>query len=935
MEHIEAVTPKLITNNNVGSFYKELKDSLLTCKKFYFSVAFINYSGLQLLLDTFTELKTNNIKGKIITSTYLNFTDVASLKKLQLFDNIDTKIYVTDSSKGFHTKGYIFEYDNYYKIIVGSSNITQSALKSNIEWNVEYISKKEDAFVYEMITEFNNIWGVTNQINDAFLEQYDSFIKELKAFVSKERSTFNYNTEIKPNKMQSIALQNLKHLRDNEQTKALVIAATGTGKTYMSAFDVKQENPDRVLFLVHREVILDDAIKSFENVISNKIMSKFKSKRIDLKSDYVFAMIQSMSREGNYTEYPMDYFDYIIIDEAHRSFSKMYQKILNHFEPKFLLGMTATPERTDGGNIFDLYNNNIALEIRLREALKEELVIPFHYFGITDTSNEYYDLDKIGIDEISDKLCINERVDLILEKLEYYGYQGTKRKALGFCVTIAHAKYMSDMFNSMGYKSLYLSGNDNNEVRERVIKRLENEIDELEFVFTVDIFNEGVDIPGVNLVLMLRPTQSPIIFTQQLGRGLRKHEDKEFLTVLDFIGNHNKSFLIPIALSGTRYYERDSLKVAVTYDFEDIPGCTNIHLDRIVKEQILDQLDRVNFSSMDYLKKEYVEFKKVIGGSTPNILDYALYDNSPDPVKFIKSANSYTEFVYKLEKIDVNSHFNEKELNIIRLIDKMLPIKRINEFVLLKELFDTHLVTKNSLHNATSKLIDGVATESIEHSINYFSKYYFSNNEIKQHWFIKESSDELVLADELINSSNELFKETILSTLEYGIVRYQNEYGKQQLTYPYLKLYARYKMRDLGLLTNYTKKHSSIRGSGLWTFKNNYFLFVDLHKSEQISETVNYKDKIIDKYNFQWETPNSTKQDSDRGRNIIDNVSRGIRLHLLVRKAKEIGSQKIEYMYVGEMESYACEGNKPITVQMKFKTPLRDDVYKDLTRLVK
>ena len=345
-------------------------------------------------------------------------------------------------------------------------------------------------------------------------------------------------------------------------------------------------------------------------------------------------------------DFKQDEFEYMIIDEAHHASGPSYEKVMDYFRPKFLLGMTATPERCDEGNIFDIFGNNVALEVRLREALELELVIPFHYFGITDIEGiDLSDVKLQDVDEITKRLKVNERVDFIIEKMEFYGYDGDKRKGVGFCASIDHAEYMATEFNKRGIKSICLTGDNSADEREGYIKKLEADEDGLEVIFTVDIFNEGVDIPSINLVLMLRPTSSPIIFIQQLGRGLRKHKEKSFLTVLDFIGNHKKIFLIALALNGAKYYDKDSLKVAVATQFGNIPGCTNIQMDRIAQERILEQLTEENFNSMKYLKEEYLEFKKLNSGRIPYFLmDFIKYDGAPDPLKFLNKEKTYIGF---------------------------------------------------------------------------------------------------------------------------------------------------------------------------------------------------------------------------------------------------------------------------------------------------
>lgn len=923
------IQPSLITNNKSNTFYEELKNSLNSCNRFFFSVAFINYSGLQLLLDIFTNLEKNNIEGKIITSTYLSFTDVKSLRKLTTFNNIETKIFIADNFRGFHTKGYIFEYEDYYKVIIGSSNITQSALKTNVEWNVRYITKnKTEGFALEIIEEFNKLWDLTNEINEEFLFQYESFLTEVEKFVLLEKQTFEKTIEIKANNMQKKALNNLQKLRENNQEKALVIAATGTGKTYLSAFDVKNFSAKKVLFLVHREVILSEAMHSFKKVNENRTVSKYAGANKDLSGDFVFAMVPTLYSNGNYKAIPRDYFDYIIADEAHRSYSQSYKCLIEYFTPKFLLGMTATPERTDGGNIFELFNNNIALEMRLRDSLREDLVLPFHYFGISDVTTDLENVDLTKIDEVAKKLSIKDRVDFIIEKMEYYGFSGKKRKCLAFCVNNAHADYMASEFNSFGYPSISLSAESSDHERKEAIKRLENHKDNLEFIFTVGIFNEGVDIPSVNLILMLRPTQSPIIFTQQLGRGLRKHPEKEFLTVLDFIGNHNKSFLIPIALSGSKYYDKDSLKVQLEKNFSDIPGCTNISMDKIAKEYILTKLEKVNFSDLKYLREEYFEFKNSIGinqSQSPTLLDYISNEYSPDPVKFILKSNSYVEFVSFMENSELN--IEEKTLKVLRLLDKQLPIKRINEFVVIKELFTKGALNYLEAKNAVLKYINDVDDESLLHTFKYLSGKILGPKEQNSYFYIKGDGKNKL---ELLNP-NLLKNDLILETLDYGILRYQEEFGQDRMTYPYLKKYTYYKMKDMGFLTNYDKSFASIRGSGVWKNGKHYYLFVDLHKGEDIHESINYKDKLLTPKLMQWETQNKTSQSSETGKDLIHNKSRGIHLHMFLRKAKQIGNQKLDYMYIGEVNSLEYEGEKPITIKMEIIDPIPQHIFDDLT----
>ncbi|MGL5574872.1 MAG: DUF3427 domain-containing protein, partial [Sarcina sp.] len=836
---------ELITNAEEKDFLFELRNAFLDCKSFYFSVAFINYSGLQLILDDLKEMNEKNIKGRIITSTYLNFTEVKALEKIKEFENVELKIFITDEKKkGFHTKVYVFEYEEIYKIYIGSSNLTQSALKNNEEWNVKIVSKKDNKFAKEVMEEYQRLLDETRVVDEEFLVSYNEYIKKIKLLEKiKENEKFILESKkIEPNSMQIDALDNLNRLREHGGEKSLVIAATGTGKTYMSAFDVRQFKPEKMLFIVHREDILRKAMSDYQKVVDDKTYGLFTGTSKDKDKDYIFATIQTMSRY--YREFNENHFDYIVIDEAHHASSETYQRILNYFKPKFLLGMTATPERSEGTDIFSIFDNNIALEVRLNEALESELVVPFHYFGITDIDAvDYENIDMNDIDEVAKLLQINERVDFIVEKMNFYGFDGSKRKCVGFCATVDHANFMAEEFNKKGIKSVALTGKNSVDERQAEIKKLQDNNNELEVIFTVDLFNEGVDIPDINLVLMLRPTESSIIFIQQLGRGLRKFEEKEFLTVLDFIGNHNKAFLIAIALNGARYYDKDSLKVSIATDFANVPGCTNIQMDRISKERILAQIDAENFKSMKYLKEEYNEFKKIKGGEVVNLLtDYFIYEGAPNPLKFLKppsnKSRTYLGFIEKVEKnfADCNLLNEENFVKVYRDLSGQLPLKRPFEFIVLRYLLKNGQATLENLKNEIEKYIVSIDQDTFNHTIECLLGEYFDSNQKKANIImIARESNEIFISDEfkqvLQNKKNKLY---IDDCINYGLLRYDREFGEANYGMPFFKLYQQYQMIDAALLSNYRKIHSSFRGSGLVTNGDDWFLFIDLHKEEDI-----------------------------------------------------------------------------------------------------
>ena len=919
---------RLITNSFNHNFYYELKDSLLTCKSFDLSIAFITYSGLQLILDVLKELEQKGIKGRILTSNYLNFTDPKALRKLKEFTNIETKIYLTDK-KGFHTKGYIFEYRDYYRLIVGSSNLTQSALKHNIEWNLT-VNSKEMVFNKNLFKEYNNTWDESYSLDEDLLLTYEK--AKIKYDEAHKRinnlNLFKDIEKIKPNYMQDKALKSLKSFRKNGENKALVIASTGSGKTYMAAFDVEEFKGKFFLFLVHREEILYSAKETFINLglVKEEDTSIFTGNKKEY-TDYMFSTVQTMSKCCE--DFEKDDFDYIIIDEAHHVTSKSYQTIVQHFKPKFLLGMTATPERGDGGDIFDVFDDNIALDLRLRDALAHDLVAPFHYFGIDDITVDYGSVSLDKISEMSKLLKINKRVEFIIEKLNFYGWDGEKLKGLGFCIDINHALYMAEEFNKRGIFSIALTGKDKPGKRRDSIKRLQDESDPLKMIFTVDIFNEGIDIPDVNVVLMLRPTNSPIIFVQQLGRGLRRTKEKEYLTVLDFIGNHNRAFLISLALSGSKYYDKDSLKVSLVRDFIEIPGCTHIQMDKISKERILNQLENENFNALKYLKEEYREFKMLIGNKIPLFLDYLRYDGAPNPIKFFQnSIKNYLEFLLKVDesfKLDMDPMFS----SYYSQLTKMLPIKRPFEFIIIKNLVKNKQMSIDDIFTSIGKVLDDWDEDTVLHTIETLNLEYADRSEKKSNYkfFEYDNINQIINIDKIFLKSYLKYEEYYLDLLNYGLLSYQEKYGRKNYGVPFFKLYSQYSMRDAALLSNYKKIHSSFRGSGLIANGKEYFLFIDLHKENDIKESINYDDKFLDTEYFQWQTPNSTSQASERGKNIIYNKSRGINLHLFVRKYKKIDNVTQNYIYLGRGNSVEFKGEKPITVKIKLENEIPNDLF--------
>jgi superfamily II DNA or RNA helicase len=470
-ESLDKYRPKLLINDHKKG--KKVLTSLIhelnSCDEFFFSVAFITYSGVLVLLNTLKELEAKNIKGKILASQYLNFTDPNALKKLLSFSNIELRM-VTDED--LHAKGYIFRKSEQYNLIVGSSNLTQDALASNKEWNIKVTSTDKGSLILDTLAEFEAIFNRATLVDDIWINEYSKIYQRAKHFRTTSSnfekiasdSEINYKINpfilptISPNQMQKEALMGIEKVRAEGENKALLISATGTGKTYLAAFDVAKFRPKRMLFLAHREQILNQSIESFKNVLGHNIHTGLVGGgHRDLEAQYIFSTVQTMSKASMLETLDPKSFDYIIVDESHRAGAESYQKILNYYQPDFLLGMTATPERTDAYNICKDFDYNIAYEIRLEQALEEKMLCPFHYFGITEL--------KISGEEIQEDtefryLISAERVNHIIEKIKFYGHQGDYVKGLIFCSRNEEAMELSALFNQRGFRTIALSGSD-------------------------------------------------------------------------------------------------------------------------------------------------------------------------------------------------------------------------------------------------------------------------------------------------------------------------------------------------------------------------------------------------------------------------------------------------------------------------------------------
>ena len=914
---------RFVTNYTDSTFLATIQANLRSCKKFFFSVSFIKKAGLVLIANDIKSALENGAEGRLITSTYQNFTDVESLnyflKLTQGFKNfechLDDECFYDEknySANGFHTKGYLFEFDDRCEIIVGSSNITRYALLKNIEWDLVVDCKKNDGSFLDAFKEFNALWNKTNVLSQDIIRLYAQ-----KLNFAIERWDMDYNPaeqKIKPNYMQYKALKELNRNRAMGINRALVVSATGSGKTYLAAFDALNFSPNRLLYIVHEGSILRKSLDDFQKVFAGlKTCGMYSSEAKELNADFLFATNISMSESLQL--FSKDEFDYIIIDECHHAVADTYRKIIDYFEPEFLLGLTATENRMDNQDVLELFDDNIPYELRLRDAIINNLIVPFHYYGIRD------DLINYGLTDAEERRLIaqlaNDRnCDFIHQHIEIHRPKGQKLKALAFCRSIQHARMMAENLGEH-YHTAFLSGKNTTGERIRAYNDLQSDNKDLEILFAVDILNEGVDIPGVNMVLFLRPTESSTIFIQQLGRGLRKYPNKSYVTILDFIGNsYKRSVHIALALGSlSKGYilEKKLLKTMVRDDFRilDLEKYgVKIRIDKLSKEEILQHIDNENFNQVRYLKKDYLNFKSYLKTPTfPKHVDYVNSDYAPNLLKFMKiridgvKTNSYYGFLKGIgEDIPL---FPDDQVKAINYLSGLLPLVRRHEYLVIKYILNG-IKSESSIRLLLSNDIQGYSDEQLNHALRF----------LEEGGVLHRSCNDISFRCKVDSE----FEEYISDLLEYGLSQYSIRYKDDD---DFL-LYEDYRQDQVLLRILDNPKHNQL---GTYYKNDCVYIFAGLKKDDSVQEHLNYKNKFLDNKTFQWESiANISSKEEERQK-------KSSRAYVFVRKVQSENGITLPFTYVGTGQlsnpRKGITSNKSILYDIKLDNSLRDDLMED------
>lgn len=899
--------------NSELSLNSEIQKDIASADRICIIVSFLKLSGLHLIYDNLKDFCSQEGHSlRVITTTYCGITEAKAVEQLSNLPRTEIRISYNTNIERLHAKSYIFErnsgLDTAY---IGSSNLSKSAQTDGLEWNIRVTMPENPHIIKTAKATFDMYWNSQN-FEDYKIGGIKKFIEETQQnrIIGNRDHTILQRYEVLPH--QKSILEKLMVERDNGCMKNLIVAATGTGKTVISAFDYHQfsiENPEhhRLLFIAHRQEILEQSLYTYRSIMHDANFGDLwvGDYRPANSIDYLFVSVQTFNSNFDevFSRLASDYYDYIVVDEAHHIVASSYRKIIDKFSPKLLIGLTATPERMDGTSLLPDFDNKISAEIRLPKALDEGLLTPFQYYCISDntdlTDEDLWQNGRNGkyiVSKLSERLCKSERTNLIIDRLSYYLADEHKCKALCFCTDKKHAEYMSSQFNESGLKADYLIS-DNSDDRERLNKELEE--GKINYLFVVDMFNEGVDIPSIDTVMFLRPTESLTIFLQQLGRGLRLHQGKTLLTVLDFVAQVNKNYDFTSRFRALFTKSESNVVEQIQHGFTLLPHGCSIHMEEKAQKYVLQCI------------------KSAIYNKNKLIAELQSYASVPTLSQFVEGNGQDIRLIYKnglcwssLKRMAGKCQYVDDEITrrLEKGIGSLVHINSIKYLLFIKKVVNAngHIVPANNeeetfslmlYYNLFQDKISRIGFNSIYEALAKLSQYPIFLNEIKE--LIDYLIDHLSIKTAMVGNN----------------------------TPTALEVYGCYTREEIFCMFGKQTPEKKMQGSATGVFNveeyNTELFFVTLNKSDkEFSPSTQYNDYVISDSLFHWQSQN-TDAHSGKGSRFVKQAINHKRFMIFVRDYKNDGYGNTSPFYCFGFGNYvSSNGDFPMNIVWRMEKPI-------------
>jgi superfamily II DNA or RNA helicase/HKD family nuclease len=886
-------------------------------------VAFIKWSGLRLLMKAFEDLRMRDIPVRVITTAYMGASDATAVEWLASQPNVKVRVSYDTERTRLHAKAYHFKrLSGFSTAYIGSANMSHAAITSGLEWNLKVTSQDMAHILEKFAAEFETYWNSREFIpfDSDYPQRFRDAIQRARNAGAMPQATF---FDLSPYPFQERILEALARERKvHDRWRNLVIAATGTGKTVIAAFDFKrfyelQNRQARLLFVAHRQEILEQSIATFRNVLRDGNLGdlwvgSYEPNRLD----HLFCSVRMLVNSSLWKKVGSNFYDFIIIDEAHHGTADSYRPIFDHFSPRILLGLTATPERMDGKSVAADFSNRFAAEIRLPEALEEKLLCPFHYFGVADPihldldrfwRNGRYDAGALENVYTGADILARQRVDAVQEALFRYEPELSKVKGIGFCVTMKHARYMAQMFNDRGIPSAALISDVEENDRAAMLSNFR--AGNLVFLFTVDVLNEGLDVPEMNTVLFLRPTDSLTVFLQQLGRGLRHAPGKDCLTVLDFVGRAHRRYRIDSKLKALLPRHRFSIDREVEHDFPHLPAGCSIQFDRLSRQYVLENI-RANLRNLAIQVPERLQTFENETGKRLSFGNFVIYHDYEPELLLVRETWTSWKAKARLTQYPTDPDLNRLKQGLVRAAFITGPreislLRRAMEKLLVPDVLAAMEIVSDGAMLAHYRIwgVPGrkLGIRTLEDS------------------FRRISENSSVLSD-------------LIEILEWAGSETTVDGQVPVLPFPSLfELHAQYGSRDVqAVLGQATLETAGQTGVGLLHFPSvrAYALLITYQKTErEFSPSTMYADYPISRELLHWESQSNTAQQSDTGQNLIHHADRRYTILIFARDKKKTNGSAAPFVYLGPADRVTFESERPIKIVWRLRYPIPVEMY--------